>query len=435
VEPVLVAIAEAGAALRVGTRQDLAACADAAVAIGEAPDGLVLVLEVARARRVGDVVRAQLGAGPIDAEVARAIDTLEEAIAAAARRAGVFDVGGTRVYRTGAPVGTLFGATMLARILGGASPLLSETLPTAASTPRTPRREPRPSPVTRMRVGVAAQRHVAIPLGAGPVLLVEDGDEIEPETIEPLRLEDLRPLRSAKFVGRGVAGPLGDTDAYRRALAGATEVGWSVGAADVAHLIAEVARSLITLHDEGRIHGDIKPANALVTAGGAIAIDPLGVAVGDVAPGATPGWAAPEQLLSRPLTPATDVYPVGLMVARLFGAVVCGEERSFVVPAGPGEARRIRLLADHDVFLDPERADGLPAPVRMAWQDVIRQCVEFDPDDRPGSAAQLADRLDELVEAAPPPFELAVAAGPGSLRRRVVVDDATSPGWVVHDAR
>src|SRR5262245_52512169 len=129
--------------------------------IGEAPDGLPLVLEVERARRVGDAVRAALGGTP-DREVAAALEALEQAIAAAARRAGVFDLGGTRVYRTGAPVGTLFGETMLARILGGASPLLTETQPTAAgngaaSSKPAPRRDPRPSPVTRMRVGVAAQ--------------------------------------------------------------------------------------------------------------------------------------------------------------------------------------------------------------------------------------------------------------------------------------
>jgi hypothetical protein len=352
----------------------------------------------------------------------------------------MFDLGGTRVYRTGAPVGALFGETMLARILGGTSPLLSETQPAPmpSSSRPVPRRDPRPSPVTRMRVGVAAQRHVAVPLTAGPVLLVEEGEAIEPETIEPLRLEDLRPLPTARFVGRGGLdsdGPLHDSDAYRAALAGSAQVGWAVGAADVAHLVAEIARSLAPLHDEGRVHGDLKPANALVTGQGAVAIDPLGVAIGDVAPGVTPGWAAPEQLLARPLVPSTDVYPLGLMLARLFGAVVCGEERSFVVPAGPGEGRRVRLLADHDVYLDPERAGDLPMPVAAAWQDFIRQCVEFDPDDRPTSAAHFADRIDELVAAAPLVYELPCPAGPGILRRDVSVTGDPAPGWVVRDAR
>jgi serine/threonine protein kinase len=270
------------------------------------------------------------------------------------------------------------------------------------------------------------------------VLLVEDGDAIEPEQIEPLRLEDLRPLPTARFVGRGGLdsdGPLADADAYRAALAGSAQVGWAVGAADVAHLVAEIARSLTPLHDEGRVHGDLKPANALVTVQGAVAIDPLGVAIGDVAPGITPGWAAPEQLLARPLVPSTDVYPLGLMLARLFGAVVCGEERSFVVPAGPGQGRRVRLLADHDVYLDPERAADLPLPVAAAWQDFIRQCVEFDPDDRPTSAHSFADRIDELIEAAPLAYELPLSAGPGVLRRDVSVTGDPAPGWVVRDTR
>ncbi|HTJ47355.1 MAG TPA: protein kinase [Kofleriaceae bacterium] len=440
-EPVLVAIAEEGAPLHVGPRQDLAARADAAVMIGEAPDGLPLVLEVERARRVGDAVRAVLGGAP-DKQVAEALEALEGAIAAAARRAGLFDLGGTPVYRTGAPVGALFGETMLARILGGHSPLLMDTQPTvgAAASSSLPlaRRDLGRSPVTRMRIGVAAQRHVAVPLANGPVLLVEDGEAIEPETIEPLRLEDLRPLPTARFVGRGGLdsdGPLADGDAYRAALAGSAQVGWGVGAADVAHLIAEIARSLTPLHEEGRVHGDLKPANALVTGQGAVAIDPLGVAIGDVAPGITPGWAAPEQLLARALVPSTDVYPLGLMLARLFGAVVCGEERSFVVPAGPGQGRRVRLLADHDVYLDPDRAADLPMPLAAAWQDFIRQCLEFDPDDRPASATHFADRIDELLDAAPLAYEMPCPAGPGVLRRDVHVAGDPAPGWVVRDTR
>jgi hypothetical protein len=433
VEAGLVEIADGDPPIVVGQRQDLAARADAAVALGDAPDGLPLILEVERARRVGDAVRTAVG-GPMAAEVEAALGALEEAIAAQARRTGVFDLGTTRVYRTSAPVGALFGETMLARLLGGHGPLLTGTEPVALATPRTPLRD-RPSPVTRMRVGVAAQRHVAVPLAAGPVLLVEDGERIEPETIEPLRLEDLRWLATARFRGEGVAGPLADHAGYRAALATTPRIGWIVGGTDVARLIAGLGRSLTTLHDEGRVHGDVKPANALVTIHGAVAIDPLGVAMGDVATGATPGWAAPEQLLARPLGPATDVYPLGLMLARLFGAVVCGEERTFVVPASPGLGRRVRLLADHDIYLDPERADALPGPVLGAWQEFIRQCLEFDPDDRPVSAAYVADRVDELVDAAPLGFDLACAAGPGLLRRAVEVDGARAPAWVVRDAR
>ncbi|MCE9574832.1 MAG: hypothetical protein K8W52_16905 [Deltaproteobacteria bacterium] len=429
----LVEIADGDPPIVVGQRQDLGARADAAVSLGEAPDGLPLVLEVERARRIGDAVRAALG-GPVVGEVAVALTALEESIAAQARRAGVFDLGTTRVYRTSAPVGALFGHTMLVRLLGGHGPLLTGTEPIPQATPRTPLRD-RPSPVTRMRVGVAAQRHVAVPLANGPVLLVEDGERIEPETIEPLRLEDLRWLATARFHADGFDGPLADQEGYRAALAATPRIGWSVGGSDVARLIAGLGRSLTTLHDEGRVHGDVKPANALVTAHGAVAIDPLGVAVGDVATGATPGWAAPEQLLARPLGPATDIYPLGLMLARLFGAVVCGEERTFVVPSAPGLGRRVRLLADHDIYLDPERADSLPGPVLAAWQEFIRQCLEFDPDDRPVGAIYVADRVDELVDAAPLAFDLACAAGPGTLRRAVEVDGARAPGWVVRDAR
>jgi serine/threonine protein kinase len=215
-------------------------------------------------------------------------------------------------------------------------------------------------------------------------------------------------------------------------------VGWSLAATDVGRMIVQLARSLVAVHDEGRVHADVKPANTVITAAGAVAIDPIGVTIGQVSPGATPGWAAPEQILARAVVPATDVYPLGLMVARLLGAAIYGEERSFLVPIGKGECRRVRLLADQDVFVDPEGAEGhvgLVGPVREAFQDFVRQCVAFDPDDRPQGAAVFAERLAELLEDTTLEWRLPLPGGPGTLRRDVDVLGAMQPSWVVSDFR
>jgi len=448
--PVLVTIVEADLPLRVRRREDLQTEPQVAVVLGDAPDGLPLILRVERRASVETAVRTALGhPTQLEPEIERALGALEHAVAATARAAGVFEVrGGTRLYRTHATVGTILGESMLARILGAQSPLIlaedrfapsarPERVTNTAVLAAVSRAA---SPVTLMK-GLATKRHVAVPLRPGPAFLVED-ESTEPDAIEPLRFEDLRPVGSARFHARGrreVDGELVDVEGYKRAVFENPSIGWSVSAGDVGQMIVQLARSLVAVHDEGRVHADVKPANTVITATGAVAIDPIGVTIGQVSPGATPGWAAPEQILARAVVPATDVYPLGLMVARLLGAAIYGEERSFLVPVGKGECRRVRLLADQDVFVDPETPEGghagLAGAVREAFQDFVRQCVAFDPDDRPDSAAVFAERLAELLDDATLDWRLPLPGGPGTLRRDVDVLGALQPSWVVSDFR
>lgn len=427
--------------IRVRKREELEQIADAAVPLGEAPDGLPLVLEVERAAHLTEQILESLGQPTrLPPTVAAALANLDGVLAQSARAAGVLDVRGTLIYRSSATVGELLGETILVRALGGASPLTGDepagdpavapsgqtAILTAASA----------APITLMKTPTAGQRHIAVPLRMGPAVLVEAGDTVEPESVAPLRLEDLRRIPSARFVARGkldAEGQLADAEAYIAAARAGATMTWTVTAGDLGRVIAQLARSVGALHDEGRVHADIKPANAVITTAGVFAIDPIGVVAGHASPGATPGWAAPEQLLSRPVLPATDVYPLGLMVARLLNAVVSGEERSFVVALGR-ERRRVRLLSDHDVHID-----GLevPSPIRAAWESLIRQAVEFDPDDRTGSTAELADRIDELLDDAPLPERIILRPGPGRLERDVDLGAGLGihPAWLVTDRR
>jgi hypothetical protein len=432
--------------LRVRKREELEQLADAAVPLGEAPDGLPLILDVERAAHLTESILEQLGQPTrLPPPVAAAMANLDGVLAQAARAAGVVDVRGTLIYRTAATVGELLGETLLVRALGGASPLAGDepaVEPGAGRGQTAVLTAAAVAPVTLMKTPTAGQRHVAVPLRAGPGVLVEAGDTVEPETIAPLRLEDLRRIASARFVVRGRTtraaegldseGALADAEAYLAAARTGATLTWTVTVGDLGRIIAELARSVGALHEEGRVHADVKPANAVITTAGVFAIDPIGVVAGQASPGATPGWAAPEQLLSRPVLPATDVYPLGLMVARLLGAVVSGEERSFVVPLGR-ERRRVRLLSDHDVHIDP--ALELPAPIRAAWEALIRQAVEFDPDDRTGSTHELADRIDELIEAAPLDDLRTISPGPGRLEREVEIAGTIQPAWLVTDRR
>ncbi len=434
--------------LRVRLRESLREQPDAAVVLGEAPDGLPLVLSVRRPGSVAGAVLGALGRGGADElppAVRDALDALESAVRDEGRRIGIEESDLGTIYRSKATVGTLMGDTLLARLVGSASPLI---LPDDRGQPSSaPDRVANTAvmaqverPVTAMKE-LDRERYLVVPARSGPAFVAELSGADEPvrsEVLQPLRLEDLRAVPSARFhteIG-GVpgGGALADDDAYAGAVRDADRVLWTVARDDVGRIIAGLARDLHSFHDEGRVHCDVKPANALITAAGAVAIDPIGVRAGERSPGATPGWAAPEQILGRPVSPATDVYALGLIAAALIGAVLFGEERSFVIPTGRDGRRRLRLLSSPDVFLDPT-ATALADPTRSAWCDLIRRACAFDPAARPPTGAAFADELDALLDAQPLAGDLPIRGGPGTLRRSVELQGALQPSWILEDRR
>jgi hypothetical protein len=423
-----------------------------AVALGEAPDGLPLILKVERRATVEEAVLAALGYPQRESlapAVAAALAQLQEAVAEQARTGGVEQHDGQAVYCSAATVGVLLGEPLLCRILGAYSPLLlAEDLYTASAQPDS-------VPITAAVAAASGPgailsylrtpRHLALPLerGAPQVLQGAAVDEITAQA-PPARerrelvLEDLLGLSSARFHadagGRAVEGSLADERAYAVAVRDSAQLAWSVSRAEAGAAVAQLARHLQPLHAAERVHCDLKPANTLLTRGGAVTIDAVVTAAGDVSPAASPGWAAPEQVLARPVCPATDVYALGLMATRLVGGALHGEERSYVVPTGGAERRRMRLLGRPEVFLDPTHL-AMGEPGRRAWQGFLARCLAFEPAARPADSAAFADELSELLRSHPPTGRMGLRAGPGRLTRNVEILGRLQPGWVLEDRR
>jgi len=91
-------------------------------------------------------------------------------------------------------------------------------------------------------------------------------------------------------------------------------------------LFQQVGRAVQYLHQNGVIHGDLKPPNILVGNDGTVKIVDFGIASAITSPAAadqsktmlmTPGYASPEQMRCEPLGPSSDVYSLGVILYEL----------------------------------------------------------------------------------------------------------------------
>lgn len=154
-------------------------------------------------------------------------------------------------------------------------------------------------------------------------------------------------------------------------------------------LFVQVCGAVQFAHSHLVVHRDLKPANILVTSDGTPKLLDFGVAkllapedfehtVEETQPGMrpmTPRYAAPEQRSGAPVTTATDVYALGLLLHLLLVGRLPGEERA-------GEV---------------EKEDRLPEELR----DVISLALREEPGSRFGSVAQLAADVERFLDGRP----------------------------------
>jgi len=144
----------------------------------------------------------------------------------------------------------------------------------------------------------------------------------------------------------------------------------------VAALGAGVASGLAALHTLadpagrplGLVHQDVTPGNVLLAAGGAVVLADVGAAVRadradePFARLATPGYEAPEQLARGALTPRTDLWQLGLLLAEL----VAGARGGAAVAAVQARRGPLLTLVGDLLRPDPERRPPGAAPVAAA---------------------------------------------------------------------
>jgi WD40 repeat protein len=163
--------------------------------------------------------------------------------------------------------------------------------------------------------------------------------------------------------GRLYAG--GEQDALKRILDCAIQFAWGLGYA----------------HEKGLVHQDVKPANALMTPDGMLKVTDFGL-VG--AKGYTEAYAAPEQELGQAVSPRTDLWGWGVSVLEMFTGGVHWQFGSVAAS----------VLEN---YLQEAPPEGIP-PMPAALAELLRQCFQNDPDQRPASMDEVAERLIRLYK-------------------------------------
>jgi eukaryotic-like serine/threonine-protein kinase len=176
-------------------------------------------------------------------------------------------------------------------------------------------------------------------------------------------------------------------------------------------LFVQVCEAVAYAHRNLIVHRDLKPANILVTAQGQVKLLDFGIAklidadrpdvTQTVAAPLTPLSAAPEQLLGLPITTATDIYALGLLLFELLT-----DSQPWLRAGGP-IAQAVRVILDVPAPVPSRRAaetSAAPFPPRLLRGDfdaIVAKAVRKEPQHRYATVEALKGDVDHALRAEP----------------------------------
>jgi formylglycine-generating enzyme required for sulfatase activity/tRNA A-37 threonylcarbamoyl transferase component Bud32 len=199
--------------------------------------------------------------------------------------------------------------------------------------------------------------------------------------------------------------------------------------AEAARIFAQVTAAVHFAHERGAVHRDIKPANVLLDGKGQAYLSDFGIAhiVGasrltesGLATG-TPAYMAPEQVRGQAVTPATDIYALGVLLYE----IVTGK-----LPYAAHSAASLMM----QVTLEPPTPPGTHLPeLDPLVEQVIMTALAKEPEHRYRTAADMDTMLQTALAAEKlPEAETVVRAGMASpaARPKTMTVEAGDDTWV-----
>ena len=151
--------------------------------------------------------------------------------------------------------------------------------------------------------------------------------------------------------------------------------------------IGDVAAALAAAHRKGVIHGDVKPANILITEDGRVKLMDFGMARVAAREQSsrpllgTPAYWCPEQIMGKPQDGRSDLFSLGIVLYE-----VLTRKRPFDADSLQGVCNRI-------LSHEPLPVSHLNTSLPTAFNEVVTRCLSKDPNKRYSSGEELAEDL------------------------------------------
>jgi serine/threonine-protein kinase len=155
--------------------------------------------------------------------------------------------------------------------------------------------------------------------------------------------------------------------------------------------VAHAAEALDAAHKRGVIHGDVKPANILITTDGKVKLTDFGMARvarrdgGDSPLLGTPAYWCPEQIMGRPQDARSDLFSLGVVLYEM------------VTGTKPFAAETLQGVCNRVLSSTVTAASQLQPSVPASFDEIIAACLAKNPDTRLASGETLAQLLYPLA--------------------------------------
>jgi eukaryotic-like serine/threonine-protein kinase len=149
----------------------------------------------------------------------------------------------------------------------------------------------------------------------------------------------------------------------------------------------QVALALETAHRRGVIHGDVKPANVLITQEGRPKLTDFGMArlsrrdQVDTPLLGTPAYWSPEQIFGRPQDARSDIFSLGVVLYEMISGI------------SPFAGASINAVCNNILSATPQPLAHVNPAIPSSLSELVDACLVKDPVKRIASAEALAEQL------------------------------------------
>lgn len=150
---------------------------------------------------------------------------------------------------------------------------------------------------------------------------------------------------------------------------------------------AEAAVALSIAHRKGVIHGDVKPANILITEEGRVKLTDFGMArlaandTKDTSLLGTPAYWCPEQILGKPQDARSDIFSLGVVLYQMLTGHL------------PFDGDSLQAVCSKIMSSTPPAPSQYNSSLPAGLDDLIAYAMSKDPAQRCNSAEDLAQDL------------------------------------------